>query len=296
MQGRFYEYHPVICFLFFIITIAFSMFVLHPVFLIISLACSVTYSTILNGKRAIKFNILYMLPTMIVAVIINALTNRRGTTVIMQITDNITITYEALMFGIAAAVMIACVICWFSCYNKIMTTDKFIYLFGKWIPSVSLVFSMIFRLVPRFKSQFKKTADAHKYLGYDIYSGNMVKRLKSLIKIVSVVMTWALENSIETADSMKSRGYGLKGRSTFSIYKFSTKDLFALIYIIISALYIFGGILNNGIEYTYYPKITMQFKNPYSVSIFFAYGLLCIMPIIIEIWEAIKWKYLKSTI
>lgn len=296
MQGKFYEYHPIISFLFFVIIIAFSMFVLHPVFLGISLVSSVTYSTMLNGRKAIKFNILYMLPTMIIAVLINALTNRKGTTSIIQITDNITITYEALMFGIAAAVMILCVICWFSCYNKIITTDKFIYLFGKSIPSVSLVLSMIFRLVPRIKYQFKKTSSAQKYLGYDISNGNIVKRLKSLVKIVSIVMSWALENSIETADSMKSRGYGLKGRSTFSIYKFCPRDLVALMYIIISAIYIFYGILNNGIEYTYYPTVTMQFKNLYTASILFTYGLLCIMPIIIEIWEDIKWKYLKSTI
>lgn len=296
MQSKFYEYHPIINFLFFTITIAFSMFVLHPVFLGISLINSITYSIILNGRKAIKFNILYILPTMVIAILINALTNRRGTTVIMNITNNITITYEALLFGIAAAVMIVCVICWFSCYNKIMTTDKFIYIFGKSIPSLSLVFSMIFRFVPRFKAQFKKTVNAQKCIGNDAFSGNIANRLKSLLKIVSIMMSWALENSIETADSMKGRGYGLKGRTAFSIYKFGTKDWVALIYIILSAIYIFTGIIRGGIEYTYYPKVTMQLTTPYAASIFFAYGLLCIMPIIIELLEDIKWKYLKSTI
>ena len=296
MRGKFYDYHPLVNFIYFIVTIAFSMFILHPVFLAISLISSITYSIMLNGRKAVKFNIIYMLPTMIIAVLINALTNRRGTTVLMRIGDNITISYEALIFGIASSVMIVCVICWFSCYNKIMTTDKFIYLFGKSIPSLSLVLSMIFRFVPRFKSQFKKTANSQRCLGYDIFNGSITNRLRSLIKIVSIMMSWALENSIETANSMKSRGYGLRGRSTFSIYKFHTKDSIALIYIISLTTYILAGILKGGINYTYYPEASMLLNTPYAISIFIVYGLLSTIPIIIEIQEDIKWKYLKLTI
>jgi len=296
MQGEFYKYHPLTNFIFFIVTIAFSMFILHPVFLGISLISSITYSILLNGKKAIKFNLIYMLPTMIIAVLLNALTNRRGTTVLLVITDNITITYEALIFGIAAAIMIVCVICWFSCYNKIMTTDKFVYLFGKAIPSLSLVISMIFRFVPRFKDQFKKTAMAQKCLGNDISQGNIVNRVKSFIKIVSIMMSWALENSVETADSMKSRGYGLRGRSSFSIYKFSNGDFAIISYIILLATYIVIGIIQGKIDYTYYPMVTAQLHSLYTIIIFFAYALLCFLPIIIDIKEDIKWKYLRSKI
>lgn len=284
---KFCEYHPAVNFLYFVIIIAFSMFIMHPVFLVISLASGITYSIMLNGRRAVKFNLIYMLPTAVAAILINAFTNRSGATILIW-----TISYEAIMFGIAAAVMIICVICWFSCYNKIMTTDKFIYLFGRAIPSLSLVFSMVFRFVPRFKAQFKKTVNAQKCIGNDASGGGLTNRLKVIVKITSVMMTWAMENSVETADSMKCRGYGLKGRSTFNNYKFRKCDFTALIYIILSSAYILGKVINNSVGYSYYPVINV--KN--DIPVFIIFGLLCAMPAIIEIREVIRWKYLKSTI
>ena len=97
-----------------------------------------------------------------------------------------------------------------------MTSDKFIYLFGKAIPAVSLILSMVLRFVPRFKNQIEKTSDSQKCIGRDVTNGNVLARAKHGMKILSVMTTWALENSVETADSMKSRGYGLRGRNNFS--------------------------------------------------------------------------------
>jgi energy-coupling factor transport system permease protein len=46
--------------------------------------------------------------------------------------------------------MLAAVISWFSCYNAVMTSDKFVYLFGRVIPALSLILSMTLRFVPKF--------------------------------------------------------------------------------------------------------------------------------------------------
>lgn len=60
------------------------------------------------------------------------------------------VTLEAIVYGLVLASMLFISILWFSCYNKVMTTDKFVYLFGRVIPALSLVLSMVFRFVPRF--------------------------------------------------------------------------------------------------------------------------------------------------
>lgn len=52
------------------------------------------------------------------------------------------ITLEALVYGVVLGAVMFVVIQWFSCYNKVMTTDKFIYLFGRIIPALSLILSM----------------------------------------------------------------------------------------------------------------------------------------------------------
>jgi hypothetical protein len=43
-----------------------------------------------------------------------------------------------------------------------MTSDKFVYLFGEIIPALSLIFSMVLRLVPRLKAQSRVIANARK--------------------------------------------------------------------------------------------------------------------------------------
>ena len=49
-------------------------------------------------------------------------------------------------------------------------------------------------------------------------------RLRHGLNMLSILVTWALENAIETSDSMRSRGYGLHGRTAFSIYRFTKRD------------------------------------------------------------------------
>ena len=58
-------------------------------------------------------------------------------------------------------------------------------------------------------------------MGMDVSNGKWFKKIRYALNMVSILVTWALENAIETADSMKSRGYGLRGRTAFSIYRFT---------------------------------------------------------------------------
>lgn len=64
--------------------------------------------------------------------------------------------------------------------------------------------------------------------------------------MLSILVTWALENAIETSDSMRSRGYGLKGRTAFSIYKFTKKDK-GLLAVMAALFLVFAtGCMNGG--------------------------------------------------
>lgn len=106
------------------------MFFMHPVFLGISLLCGIAYSIRLNGMKAVKFNILYMLPILLLFAVMNPVFNHAGATIIVYVNDN-PITVESIVYGFASATMFVSVIIWFSCYNAVMTSDKFIYLFGR---------------------------------------------------------------------------------------------------------------------------------------------------------------------
>lgn len=294
-MNEFAKYHPLINFIYFTAVIVFSMIFVHPICLVTSLLCSVIYSIILNGKKALKF-IVMLLPLMLISALINPAFNHEGVTIIAYLPSGNPLTLESILYGIVAASMVATVICWFSCFNKIMTSDKFIYLFGRIIPSLSLILSMTFRFIPKFKEQVQEVSNAQKSMGRDTSEESVFVRVKNSIRILSAVITWSLENAIDTSDSMKSRGYGLTGRTAYSNYVFDKRDVTALIYLAVTIIYFLIGALLGKIHYRYFPSMRGTDMSFYSTSIFISYIMICIMPIIIEIWEELKWRKLKSKI
>lgn len=295
-MNEFKTYHPIVNFTYFLFVIGFSMFFMHPVCLGISLICAFTYSILLKGRQALKTNLLYMLPMLLAMALVNPAFNHEGITILTYLPSGNPLTLESIVYGLAAATMIVSVICWFSCYNEVMTSDKFIYLFGKLIPSLSLILSMTLRFVPKFCAQLKVVSNAQRCMGRDVSNGSILKRAKNGLTILSIMTTWSLENAIETADSMKSRGYGHPGRTAFSIYTFDKRDRNTLITILLLAIYIFFGNAWGGMHFAYFPRIQGAMVSAYGLSIFMAYLLLCICPVILELWEVRKWNLLRSKI
>ena len=71
----------------------------------------------LNGKSAIKFNILYMIPVLIVTAIINPIFSHEGITIIGYFNTGNPITLESIVYGICSSIMFISVILWFSLFK-----------------------------------------------------------------------------------------------------------------------------------------------------------------------------------
>lgn len=290
----FSTFHPIVNFTFFAAVFMFSMIFMHPIFQCLSFIGAVTYSIMLNGKKAVIFNFVYMLPLMLIMASLNPMFNHAGITILFYAKSGNPITLESILYGVAMAAMLITVIIWFSCYNKVMSSDKFIYLFGKIVPAWSLVIAMALRFVPRYKEQLIAISNAQKCIGRDITQGHLVQRARNGLTILSILTTWALENAIETADSMKARGYGLPGRTSFSIYRFDGRDrnVFILLVCLIIIIFIGAAIGENSIRF--FPSIKYTEATAFSLVVYFAYFVLCMIPVILYVWEEWKWTYIKS--
>ena len=296
MQDRFAKYHPLVNFLYFTLVIGFSMALNHPLAQGISLVCAVLYAVQAERKKAVLFTLRWCLPIILLTAFINPAFSHEGITILLYFPTGNPLTLESILYGIAAAVMLASVITWFSCYNAVMTSDKFVYLFGRIIPALSLVLSMTLRFVPKFKAQLHVVSEAQRCVGRDVSDGTMLQRLKNAITILSIMVTWALESAIETADSMKSRGYGLPGRTAFSIYRFDDRDKTALIWLCFCGFYIVAGWMAGGLSWQYYPIIKGTLTGAFPISFQLVYLTLCLTPVILNGMEDRKWKHLKSEI
>src|SRR5699024_1377471 len=145
------------------------------------------------------------------------------------------------------------------------TSDKFMYLFGKVIPAFSLLLSMCLRFVPRFTGQIKKVAQAQQCIGKNVNNGKVWARAAHGLKTLSVTAARALENSVETAHSMKSMTYGLRSRTKCSIYRYDRRasrllEFRAGVFVLLTP-----GIISRKIHILYFPVFIMNALTPAAV-------------------------------
>ncbi len=296
MKDSFSRLHPVVCFFFYISVILFTMLENNPFCLCISLVCAFVNAITLNGKKTLALTVKYLFPMMLMVIIINPLFNHSGATILNYLPWGNPLTLESVLYGFFAAALLCSVVLWFSSFHKVMTTDKLVYLFGRLSPALSLLLSMSFRLVPKLSSQTKEVRDSQRALGRDLSKGSIFTRLKTAIKIISVMITRVLEDSVETADSMKSRGYGLKGRTAFSLYSFRQRDFAVMSAIVIMSLVMIALKLCHAVDFRFFPSVKSGELTAEAVLCCVVYSLLMLLPIMINIWEGIKWKRLQSAI
>lgn len=289
-MNTFLTHHPATSFLYFFAVIGFSMVFNHPLCIGMSLISAVLSAAVFGGRSAVKSFFSYLLPLFLFAALLNPAFNHEGITILCYLPGGNPLTLESILYGFGAAAMTASVICWFSSFNKVMTSDKLMFLFGKLAPSLSLVFSMTLRFVPRFFNQIKEISNAQRAIGKDPSAGGVLKRGKQGIKILSAQITQSLEDSQTTADSMKARGFGVSKRTAYSNFDFKTYDLLCFSGIFIISLYIITGALLGALSFRWYPSVKGAKITPYTVSVYISYALLCAYPLLCHIKEKIKWK------
>ena len=290
MRDTFSDCHPAVNFAYFALVLAFSMTLMHPVCLLISLTGACCYLARLHGLRELGHSARWLVPMALLAALVNPAFVHQGVTILTYLPSGNPLTLESILYGLAAALLLASVVLWFRCFSAVMTSDKFIYLFGRAIPALSLVLSMTLRFVPRFRRQFHTVAQAQRFMGRDTENGSPLQRARNAMKVFSIMVTWALENAIETADSMKSRGYGLRGRTAFSIYRMEARDRYALAWLGFCGLYLLCGCLAGGLKWWYFPLLQGVMTQPFSISFYLAYLALCLTPVILDRREARAWR------
>lgn len=296
MKKGFSLYHPVVNAVFYISVIVFGMIINHPVCIFISVVSSFLFHINLFGKKGVKSFFTFLLPMAFVITVINALFAHYGVTKLFTLPGGNSLTLEATVYGAVTGFTILSVIQWFFTYNEVVTTDKFMFIFGRFLPNVMLVISMALRFIPIYKIKLQEIANAQRGIGKDYRQGNVIKRIKNGSEIIVILVTWALENAIETADSMRARGYGKKKRKVYSYFEWEAKDKTALIFIILVDIILIFVMFTKSLKCTYNPIIAIPELNFLSAAGILSYILLNFLPIFINIREERKWHSLKSKI
>ena len=284
-RDAFSGYHPAVIFLYYLSVLGFGVVILHPSYLLAGMTGALGYFLLLRGRQGLK-QIGAMLPLFLAVILLNPLINREGETVLFWLFGG-PYTLEALVYGGVLAGMFLTMILWFNCYGAVMTGDKFTSLFGNLLPSLSLLLVMIFRMVPSLIRKGKQITGARQSIGK-----TMSGREEAMV-VLGCLTTWALEGSIVTADSMRSRGYAAAKRTSFAIYRMTGRDWGLLAVLTALALGLIAAMAEGCTQAAFTPAWDIAPVAPIPLLLYMLYSLI---PTLFNLQEALSWHISRSGI
>ena len=212
--------HPAVPALYLAITLALSMAAMQPVLIAISLAGAFAYGCCARGIGACVRALRWQLPIILVIAVFNPLFSASGSTELFRLGGR-AIYLESLCYGCAMGGLFMASILWFQAASELLSFDKVMALFGNVAPTIALMISMTMRLIPRFLRQGRQI---------EAVQGVVCNRVsdqpvRGRLRLSSVLMGWGMEDSLETADAMRARGWGsIPRRTTYTRFRFTGGD------------------------------------------------------------------------
>ncbi len=287
------RYNPIVVFSYFLAVTLPAMFSMQPFLLLLSLFGACLYFFVKNGTKNGRLHLVFFGLLCLIS-LVNPLFQHNGVTVLFILNSN-PVTLEAFLYGLFAGVMTVSVLYWFSLMSSMMTSDKYLYIFGKISPKIALLLSMAMRFVPLFSRRINKVRGAQKGLG--LYRDDtLFDKIRGEIRIFSIMVTWCLEDGIHTASSMEARGYNTGRRSQFALFHMTASDLAMLLFMLVLAGVTLLSLSLGALDFDFYPALTFPVRSPLGALGLGAYGTLSLLPTILEAKEALKWHWLRSKI
>ena len=278
--------HPICSFSYFVAAIILVLICQNPIAMLEALAGAVFFLHCMEKGKVWK-RLRYLLPMLLLIAFANPLLNHRGVTRLVKVMNQ-WVTLEALCYGITAGLSLAALILWFGCYQEVITSDKFLYLFGKAAPGTALLISMALNLVPKLEQELQQIREGQEML-YPEKPGRMEK-VRKAIRHVSTLLGWSLENTVEQVDSMKARGYGLRKRTTFHLFRFESGDYkFMLLLLLLGGSCIIGRCLGYG-PMEFYPRMDSLVNGAGDILFYLVFLVLMWLPGLLEWKEELLWR------
>lgn len=286
---RFDSYHPAINLLYFAAVIAAAIGFDHPCCIAVGYGCAFVCSAALGGRRAWIFD-LALVPLGAAFVLFYASYRHFGVTVLAVNFIGNPITLESLVYGLVIAGKTASVLMWLSCFLCVFSGEKLVYLFGRVTPKLSLYLAVLLRAVPRMVQRGRTVAMGRSGVGQGARQGNIFRRARNFCRIFSIVVTWTLEDFVESTAAMANRGATLRGRTAFPLYRFDNRDralVLSLAALITTQLMAW---LLDQTWALYDPVIAINPVTPVSAVFYALYALLGLLPWLLQCCASLRWR------
>lgn len=290
MRDAFAAFHPGVNAAYFALILAVTVTTFHPILLLTALVCGLGWAALLGGRwHGATLLILFLSAT-----VLNPLFSHAGVTVLWYFPSGNPLTLESILYGMGAGGMLITAAVWLGCMARVMTADKWMCLLGRTAPALSLLLSMTLRLLTKTKTRFKSISLAQRQVGQG--GQGLLAKARQGVRLLSILITWSLEDGVITADAMDSRGYGLPGRTSYTNYRLDGRDKNALLLLACAGSYLLLMATRGALAWRYYPTIKWGGLDAWSLSAFFVWAGLCALPLLLHWKEAQEWKGMNSQI
>lgn len=288
-------FHPIVSFLYFCFGLLLLTLEQHPVFLAVNslfLAGYFFFHEWGKGRLRLGGTSLF-LPLFFF--LLNPLFNHRGTHVLFYFAQK-PIMLEAIIQGLMMGLTLLGLLLLMRLFNFLLPSDRFLYLFSRFFPQWALLTMLSLRFIPLFTQRLTEIELVQRSKGRSPMEGRLINRVKAAMPFVQILLSWSLEEALQTADSMAARGYGITKRSRYHPYLFRKKDAFLIV--------VFGGLFAANV-FGWWLGDSVLAISPVLESMAlagreWAFLLLSVLyfglPLIIDGGERLRWVYLKQKI
>lgn len=281
--------HPLPCFFYYGMCIGLTMLLRHPLFTLASLAGAVCLTGLQGLWRKKRQHFFYYVIVALATFLINPLVSHRGRHILFYWWDQ-PVTLEAIGFGAGAAVSLLATLLWFLSFSNVASTDKWMYLLHRPAPKTSLLLSMASRNYHLLFARLGQIAAVQKSRGISPLHGKLLPRLRSGMLLLQAMLTWTLEEGLQTADSMKARGFGSGRRSNYWPYNWSLGDRMFLAASLLLALTVMAGWLLHVNRYDFFPSLQPLSLSRRGWAEYAAYLGFIALPSCVEGGSRLRWR------
>ena len=145
---------------------------------------------------------------------------------------------------------------------------------------------MVLGFIPRFNAKLEDIRNARLGLNGDRRASGKKERFKNGINDLSALITYSLESSIITSDSMQARGYNPHA-VRYSRYKMTASDIILTAFTLFVFIYVMYAKISGRITFVMNPEIYLK---TFDISAMVLCCALFFLPTAVDLFEEIKWK------
>ena len=284
--------HPLVPLTLLLSVLLIAMFAQTPLLTLSAFAGAVLYLVTAGRSALTRRGILGFLILWFLVAVTNPLFSTGGATPIVFVNGR-PYPKEALLYGIHLGGMLIAVLLWFRCETFLVSDENRFFLFGRIAPKTALLISSVLRFVPLLRRRAEAMRSAQTAVGvYD--DPDWLHRTRSTMTTWSALTTWSLEHAIDAGASMKARGYGLPGRTTYRTCHFTKTDAASLAGILALDAVVITALAAGDLSISYYPAIVTAPVKGRAIAGIIAYAVLSLLPFASYIKEEIRWSFYRS--